>query len=294
MALGEFMSKQSKGVKVREESTVENCINDDLVNLTNKNVITALLNTFTKCYELYDEVREKVSYLSIFSRDVSVKLYDEFKCSKIGNLLMNSLKYVNELFSTVSNVFDAVFLLRLQLVSRLTIHTRNPMIPLEISISWDPVLNLPYIPSSSLKGVVRSYVSSIKSNISGIPINKFFGDSEGVGLVVFFDTYPIECKGESLIEPDVITPHYKEISEEIDETSSSPTPIIYPTIAPNTVLATIIALNYRYEEDKPLINHKVAYEFIKYAQEALTQGIGAKTTLGYGRVQPIISTSNIR
>jgi len=290
------MSRSSKGVKGRKEEgdTLKSCIEGNLTNLASKNVISALVNVFIKCYEFYDEAREEISYPSIFSRYVSIRLYEEFKCSRISNLLMNSLKYINELFSIARDVFDAVFLLRLHLVSRLTIHTRNPMIPLEISISWDPILNIPYIPSSSLKGIARWYVEGVKSSIDGVPVSKFFGDSNSIGLAVFFDAYPIECSGESLIEPDVITPHYKETDRKIDEASSSPTPITYPTIAPNTVFATIVALNHSYEEEKTSINSKIAYEFIKYVQEALTQGIGAKTTLGYGRTRTIISTSNVK
>jgi CRISPR-associated protein Cmr6 len=289
------MSKGDRGVKGRRKNEIlRDCIDGNLTNLINRNVITALVNTFVKCYEFYDESEVGVSYTSIFSRDASIKLYEEFKCSKIGNLLVNSLKYINELYNVAREVFDAVFLLKLQLVSRLTISTRNPAIPLEISISWDPVLNLPYIPSSSLKGIARSYIESIKSNIDGVPITTFFGGSSSVGLAIFFDTYPIECSGDSLIEPDVITPHYKEVDGGVDEVSSSPTPIVYPTIAPNTVFATIIALKYSYEEGKIVIDPKKAYEFIRYVQEALTQGIGAKTTLGYGRIRPILSTSNVR
>ncbi|MEM1694829.1 MAG: type III-B CRISPR module RAMP protein Cmr6, partial [Ignisphaera sp.] len=87
--------------------------------------------------------------------------------------------------------------------------------------------------SSSIKGVVRAFFE--ENNVaekSGIA--KLFGDTEYSSDVVFLDAYPVGCEGENLVEADVITPHYNEVTGRIDEARSSPTPLVFPVLAPGT------------------------------------------------------------
>lgn len=263
-----------------------------------KNTVSAITYAFVSCYEKYEESlkgKEKSNYVTRFSHLVSKSLYDEFKCSKVRKLLEKSRVYIESLAESMSRIdsFVAVYLLMFKTSSRLTICTRDPGLPLEISISWDPVLNLPYVPSSSLKGVVRGF---LKNTHPPDFVEKLLGPEtadmrKGSGLVVFTDAYPVECpagaypgSGErGLIEPDVVTPHYSEVKKSIDEASSSPTPLVFPTIARGVTLAFAVGF------DKSIggvqgFNVDVQ-SLISEFRMGLEQGIGAKTSVGYGRLK---------
>jgi len=277
---------------------LENCINKFMSDLVNKNVVSSLVKAFISCFS--DVGKE--NYISIFERYSVQKLYEEFKCEKISGLLRRASLYIDDLFKEVKNIFDAVFLIKMELVSRLSIQTRDPMIPFDISIAWDPILNLPYIPSSSLKGVVRSYVLNIAkiNKIDDISVYDLFGRGgreSSIGALVFFDAYPVACMN-SLIEPEVITPHYKEAERKIDETSSSPVPIVFPTIASGTIFNTIIAIDYSVLEtiyENKSFDFRRLIDFVKEnIIKALDVGVGAKTNLGYGRIRAMSQTEYVK
>ncbi|MEM4005894.1 MAG: hypothetical protein QXM43_09750, partial [Desulfurococcaceae archaeon] len=65
-------------------------------------------------------------------------------------MLSYTKEYVNKLVEAIKQVFHVVITFRVRLVSRLAVHCASHHLPLEISLAWDPVLNVPYIPSSSL------------------------------------------------------------------------------------------------------------------------------------------------
>ncbi|MEM4912492.1 MAG: RAMP superfamily CRISPR-associated protein, partial [Metallosphaera sp.] len=71
-------------------------------------------------------------------------------------------------------------------------------------ISFDPYMNLPYIPASEIKGIVRSY---IEDKLGEQEAKEIFGDEEREGNVNFTDAYPVKAEN-FLFVPDVITPHY--------------------------------------------------------------------------------------
>ncbi|MEM4628280.1 MAG: type III-B CRISPR module RAMP protein Cmr6, partial [Ignisphaera sp.] len=105
-------------------------------------------------------------------------------------------------------------------------------------------------------------------------------DTEYSSDVVFFDAYPVRCEGENLVEADVITPHYNEVAGRIDEARSSPTPLVFPVLAPGTVLHVVVALK------KPL-GRELSGVFMDNVGKALGSGLGAKTSVGYGRIRVI-------
>jgi len=264
-----------------------------LQNLPNVNVASALIRAFVECYESYKE--KKVGYVSEFSRQATICLHNTLRCEKIKELLQRAENYINGLYEEVARAFDAVFMIDIVAKTRLTIHTENPLLPLEISIAWDPYTNLPSVPSSSLKGVVRSWIELyVGKSIDGISLDDIFGSSEKhVSLVVFSDAYPVSCQGY-LIEPDVTTPHYSTVKPAISEPEVLPTPIVFPTIAPNTTLRFIMAFRYKLEEGKELINAQIVGEVVDYALKALGEGIGAKTNIGYGRVKTLIKQESVK
>jgi CRISPR-associated protein Cmr6 len=279
----------------RERRDFRTCIEEELGDLVNRNALSALIRAFTLCYSLYHEGKEGVSYVPEFSKVASKRLSESFSCGKARPLLEEADKHLKTLFNELSNAFDAVFTVNMTLTSRLAIYTRNPFMPLEIAISWDPVLNLPYIPSSSLKGAVRAWleVNNVR-RIDGVDIDDIFGRAGEkevhISLAIFTDAYPVSCVNK-LIEPDVISPHYK--GEDIAEVDVNPVPLVFPTIAPGTTMRFLLALRYRVE-GRQLLDPQKAISIAQHVVKALEGGVGAKTSVGYGRVKPVIAESKTK
>lgn len=229
---------------------------------------------FVKCYLNYLEKGGKgiEKYIEEFSRYAVNKIRMAFKCGKIKKLLDKAYEYTRLIIESLQGTNTHVVLLRGELVTRLVIHMRSPQMPLEIGLSWDPYLNLPYIPSTTLKGVVRSYFEANNIRIGEYDSNKLFGSNLSEGLVIFYDSYPISCNDE-LIHPEVLTPHYREVEGKISEVEVAPTPIVYPTVAPGTIFYIPIAIKIE-SKNIPLLVDAIA--------RALEKGIGAKTAIGYG------------
>jgi CRISPR-associated protein Cmr6 len=170
----------------------------------------------------------------------------------------------------------------------------------EVAITLHHIYGIPYIPASSIKGVLRSYiinnVEAFKNN-EGLAIeNKEFCDVFGCpsmfvddkkqshqsyykeakqGDTAFFDAYPLT---EPTIAPDVMNPHYGEWygKGKAPTDTMSPVPVFFPTVSGASFQFIIASKkdNFKLFKGKSLIN---------WLKEALTeQGIGAKTAIGYG------------
>lgn len=227
-------------------------------------------------------------YPQLFSRDITLDLHEIFRCGNkiVKERLLNASKYLDLILENAKSIFKGVVVFNGKLTSRLVINTRYPGLPLNISISWDPFLDLPYIPSSAIKGVVRDYLETNKSELSdidNIEIDELLGSRDRIGLLVFFDSFPVKCSSDnySLIEPEILTPHYIEAEGRIDEASSSPRPLTYPTIAPSIEFRFIIAYTGLVRNTRVFSESKWN-RIIRILQDALESGIGAKTSLGYG------------
>lgn len=218
-------------------------------------------------------------YTSFFSKTIAKKLYNVYRCGALQPIFNVLSRRFDEIYNALVGDFH-VFDIRLETTSRLLIHTKSHYIPGEMSLAWDFIFNVPYIPSSALKGVARTYFEENKVTINGLGIDDIFGSQGSEGLVVFVDAYPISCK-ESLVELDVITPHYSEVKYSIDEASSSPTPVVFITVARNVVFRTLLLVNTEIhgENVKPSVVDDIVRNIIK----AFALGVGAKTSLGYGR-----------
>ena len=216
-----------------------------------------------------------------FSKSLSKSLYQEFSPDKIAPLLNEASHWVQEVYKLASELFDFVFRFDVKTDSRLIVHTKNPYMPLEIGLAWHPLLNLPYIPSSTLKGVVRAFIRSHdRKELCGIDTEILLGKQDHKGLLIFFDAVPVKVDN-TLLEPDVITPHYVELEGRIDETSVKPRPIVYPTVAKGVTFAMVMAM-----DSKPSKNPEcILTDLPNTISMALSQGLGAKTSLGYGYVK---------
>jgi CRISPR-associated protein Cmr6 len=161
-------------------------------------------------------------------------------------------------------------------------------IPFEVGLEFDPYMNAPIVPGSSIKGAVRSaWLSLFKEEESEVKKaeNYLFGGVEGAGACVFHDGYPIEAGREGcLLYPDVLTPHYAVGGEDVlEEHKAKPSPVIYLAVAPETVFKFIIAIPKDVDE-RLRETHVRAVEMLRKAVlEALWLGVGGKTSVGYGR-----------
>ncbi|MEJ5284408.1 MAG: type III-B CRISPR module RAMP protein Cmr6 [Brevinematia bacterium] len=196
--------------------------------------------------------------------------------------------------------------------------TKSPLItgigqphPHEISMVFDYNLGIPYIPASSIKGVVRFATmlnllnsGKIKNDKSMIKKDKkgnfyieddkieeiayYFGTQKEMGGVIFLDAYPLSVPE---LHIDIINPHYKDYYENDKPPADylEPNPIKFLTVKPGTtfVFRTIVRKNKIYRnEKKERIEKKECDLTLKVKDtlvKALTEeGIGAKTSLGYG------------
>lgn len=191
-------------------------------------------------------------------------------------------------------------------VIELKAKTKTPVItgigqphPNEVSMVFDYMLGIPYIPTSSIKGLLRftSTVMKINDNTEkNIKIDQgkindesieeikyYFGGQSNEGSVVFLDAYPEQIPK---LHIDIVNPHYRDYYQDgkapVDYLE--PKPIKFLTVAPNTTFIFRVIIN---KQNQNYENLKQSIKTI--LKEALTkEGIGAKTSLGYGIFKEII------
>ncbi len=129
--------------------------------------------------------------------------------------------------------------------------------PTENGFAWHPTLGAPYLPGSSIKGMVRAWARE---------------EMEGVCFLDAFPLVPVQ------LEADIMTPHYANwTTEEPPGDWRSPTPIPFLTVAPGTAFffgALPQAGKIKFHLDN-------LDEWLGAA--LLDAGAGAKTSVGYGR-----------
>ena len=181
--------------------------------------------------------------------------------------------------------------------------------PNEVGMVFDHTMGIPFIPASSVKGIVRfaHMLELIKSEnlqqflnkekngiVESIPETKiaaiFGGDlkikksgkseiEKRSGKVIFLDAYPVTVPD---LHVDIMNPHYGDYySDENGKTPPAdyldPTPIKFLTVKPGTkfIFKAIVP------KDSDLFQPvKIA---LKNALE--DEGVGAKTAVGYGRFE---------
>ena len=130
---------------------------------------------------------------------------------------------------------------------------------------------------------------------SSKPFRRVFGSTNVKGEVVFFDAFPTKLlvnshkepsKKVPIIELDIINTHYQGYYTDSNTNSIvestppadylSPVPVYFLTIHPNTSFRFLLAA-----KDKEILN--IATNWVK--RTASEQGIGAKTTSGYGQIE---------
>jgi len=204
------------------------------------------------------------------------------------------IELLNLIKDSLEKQYEKVIEVTLITKSRLIVGSNNDSTALlfETGTMLHPVLGIPYIPGSSIKGVIRSYLESLskselkeKLDVEVKSVDDILG-KRGVhaSYLLVTDAYPISTnKYNRLIEPEVTTPIYK---DNIEEHKAKPVPIIYPVIAPGVkfrfyMVATKRAVNDTL--DKLTWFNSLAKLMIVITRE----GIGGKTMLGYGSMEVI-------
>lgn len=174
---------------------------------------------------------------------------------------------------------------------------------LETGFVWHRTLGVPYLPGSSVKGLIRAWADpKMKDNVPqgwGDPVKwdekykRLFGDEKdmGAGSLIVFDAIP-EAKPK--LEVDIMNPHYGDYynkkpmtiklangKEQQIETPPadylSPNPIFFLTVAPDVSFKFALAPRPGIGNTTDLNN---GYNLLKEALENI--GAGAKTAVGYG------------
>ncbi|MCC6020257.1 MAG: type III-B CRISPR module RAMP protein Cmr6 [Thermoproteaceae archaeon] len=202
--------------------------------------------------------------LSKFSREVTVRLKD----FRIQTELI--LRYLEALDRELRSQFPLVLRLTVETETPLAVHLRNPYMPLEIGLAWHPIFNAPYIPATALKGALKA---GTRRGACGLPPAELFGHAGREGALVITDALPTSSVA---VEPDVITPHYRE-PDVVREDAAKPTPIVFPVIRPGATFDFFVASRS--------LEVRCAEEVYGLIKEALAEGLGAKTRVGYGVVR---------
>lgn len=161
--------------------------------------------------------------------------------------------------------------------------------PVENGFAWHHVLGVPYLPGSSVKGVVRAWAEQWVG-VNNDDALRVFGSADtapekrekSIGSVIFFDALPV---GPVKVQADVMTPHYVHYYQSQGATQppgdwSEPVPIPFLTVAPDqTFLFSIAPRRPDSQEDRHYC--MLALEWLEEALAGI--GAGAKTATGYGR-----------
>ena len=161
--------------------------------------------------------------------------------------------------------------------------------PVENGFAWHPTLGTPYLPGSSVKGMVRAWASLDADPPPELRVlQHLLGDDRQAGNVALLDAVPIE---PVQLEADVMTPHYAGWTPEDPPGDwMSPTPIPFLTAAPgSSFLFSIIPR-------RPTVTDEDLTRVWEWLTDAFDwAGGGAKTAVGYGRFYySIEKTSKLR
>lgn len=152
----------------------------------------------------------------------------------------------------------------------------------EVGLYFDPYLNVPVAPGSTIKGAIRATYEMLYPNDEevGIIFGKSSAKRGAVGACIFTDAYPIEPGVQGLLlHPDVINPHYSVGGEDVvHEHEATPTPIVHICIAPETTFGFLIAIK---KEFPVHLTERLMISLLTAAR----MGIGARTSIGYGRLE---------
>ena len=263
------------------------------------------LNKFARFEQNFNERRNEWDRKFIFIKGGKFQIQANFgdlfsKKSQLSDRILTSAK---SLFPNKGQLVSAQFKPEWRFVTGLGGHSVY-----ETGITLHHVYGVPYIPASSIKGVLRSWIIYSKfendekkafydkefCHVFGCPAQSALGKAYQ-GNVTFFDALPTEAP---MIEPDIMNPHYPkwysgERRAPVD--TESPVPIFFLTVK-QTPFQFIMATKPKQDEKVwDLISKEFwGKKLMAWLTEALSEhGIGAKTAVGYGYMTRINNSEQV-
>lgn len=168
-------------------------------------------------------------------RQLIEEVCGKFRGGSIRRLLGQARKHVEVVGKALALSGYRVKVCTVRALARVVIGTGGPfgVVPFEVGVSFDPVLNVPYLPGTALKGAFRHALVELVERYQGMSASQaervaesYFGSGRSAGLVGVTDAYPVEPGIDGLLfEPDVVTPHYPGARDEL-EVEPSPVPFL--------------------------------------------------------------------
>lgn len=168
------------------------------------------------------------------------------------------------------------------------LHSINEKEVIKNGFSFDYVNGLPYLPGSSLKGIIRSCFPKDKEDSNNQRYKEYIQELLGGSELdidglrdhifnnkdIFLGAYPSFDKKRTLLDFDYITPHSDELK--------NPIPIQILKVRPNIKFEFGFILHDYVVDDQVILT---AEEKLNLFQNCLLDmGIGAKTNVGYGNL----------
>ncbi|MDD2466500.1 MAG: type III-B CRISPR module RAMP protein Cmr6 [Desulfobulbus sp.] len=156
--------------------------------------------------------------------------------------------------------------------------------PYETGFIWHPTLGAPYLPGSSVKGLLRAWGKEWQQEQQE-QIDKLFGSENSAGSLIVFDALPEKYPQ---LELDILNPHYQEYYADPKNPPADycdPVPVFFLTVAPGQTFLFSLATRpgaYEMKEDARK-DVETGLELLKNALETI--GAGGKTAVGYGLMQ---------
>lgn len=150
---------------------------------------------------------------------------------------------------------------------------------LETSITLHRTYGVPYIPGSALKGLAAHYAHKHLGSDwhKGTDVHTImFGNSKSAGYLTFFDALyiPNSAFKQRSLWPDIITVHHPNYYQGNEAPADWDSPIPVPFLSATGKYLVVIGGDTRWTDK--------AFEILNLALRE--EGIGAKTSSGYGRM----------
>jgi len=160
--------------------------------------------------------------------------------------------------------------------------------PLEAGFIWHRTLGVPYLPGSSVKGLMRAWAEDWGAAAEA-EVKRLFGDTkdQGAGALIVFDALPADVPD---LELDIINSHYGDYYAEKKDSRGnlippadylSPVPVFFIAVAAKTPFEFALAPHCPHDPEAK-DDLKTGLELLCEALEKL--GSGGKTAVGYGRM----------
>jgi CRISPR-associated protein Cmr6 len=173
--------------------------------------------------------------------------------------------------------------------------------PYETGFIWHRTLAVPYLPGSSVKGMMRAWAEQwledvhIKDVIDTLLGPEEKSPEKAAGSLIVFDALPVAVPQ---IELDILNPHYKTYYENPETTPPAdylnPVPVFFLTVAPHQAFCFSIAHRPQAHDTPEQATHDLQ-QGLRLLKEALsTIGAGGKTAVGYGVMVETIESERKR